>query len=95
MTEQLATLDELPGECRNAMEAERITPLWPMMRDVLFSHYWFFCDEVASWRRCAPARALVERGISRHRRCAKIHHQWRDFPFEAERYFFSSGLRKN
>jgi gentisate 1,2-dioxygenase len=36
MTEQLATLDELPGECRNAMEAERITPLWPMMRDVLF-----------------------------------------------------------
>jgi gentisate 1,2-dioxygenase len=35
MTEQLASLDDLPREYRNAMEAELITPLWPMMRDVL------------------------------------------------------------
>jgi gentisate 1,2-dioxygenase len=35
MTDQLASLDDLPREYRNAMEAELITPLWPMMRDVL------------------------------------------------------------
>ena len=35
MTTQLGTLEELPLDYRQAMESERTSPLWPMMRNVL------------------------------------------------------------
>src|SRR5215216_7815942 len=35
MTTQLGTLEELPADYRQSMEGERVSPLWPMMRNVL------------------------------------------------------------
>ncbi|HZY21508.1 MAG TPA: cupin domain-containing protein, partial [Beijerinckiaceae bacterium] len=35
MTAQLGTLEELPADYRQSMEGERVSPLWPMMRNVL------------------------------------------------------------
>jgi gentisate 1,2-dioxygenase len=35
MSTQLGTLEELPTDYRDAMEGARVSPLWPMMRNVL------------------------------------------------------------
>ena len=35
MSTRLGTLEELPADYRQSMEGERVSPLWPMMRNVL------------------------------------------------------------
>lgn len=35
MTAALGTLEELPGDYRESMEAERIAPLWPLLRNAM------------------------------------------------------------
>ena len=35
MSTQLGTLEELPTDYREAMDGARVSPLWPMMRNVL------------------------------------------------------------
>lgn len=35
MSTQLGTLEELPADYRESMEGARVSPLWPMMRNVL------------------------------------------------------------